>query len=60
FTVEIQTDAWLLHIVTAKEILKKLDKFNIFFLGPLRLGDTYSIDNIKRLFNNLYNITLWG
>jgi len=46
--------------VIAKEIPKKPDEFNIFFLGLLRLGDTYSIDNIKRLFNNLYNITLWG
>ncbi|OCK98444.1 uncharacterized protein K441DRAFT_322362 [Cenococcum geophilum 1.58] len=60
FAVEIQTDAWLLHVVTAEEILKKPDEFNMFFLGPLRLGDTYSIDDIKRLFNNLCDITLWG
>jgi hypothetical protein len=44
--------------MTAEEILKKPDKFNMFFLEPLRLGDTYSIDDTKRLFNNLYNITL--
>jgi hypothetical protein len=25
-----------------------------------RLGDTYSIDDTKRLFNNLCDITLWG
>ncbi|XTI87945.1 hypothetical protein V2W45_1520405 [Cenococcum geophilum] len=50
----------LLYIVTAEEILKKLDEFNMFFLGLLRLGDTYSIDDIKRLFDNLYDITLWG
>jgi hypothetical protein len=58
FVVEIQTNAWLLHVVTAKETLKKPNEFNMFFLGPLRLGDTYSIDDIKRLFDNLYNITL--
>ena len=60
FAVKIQTNTQLLHIVTAKEILKKPDKFNMFFLGPLRLRNTYSINNTKRLFNNLYNITLWG
>jgi len=60
FIVEIQTNAWLLYIITAKEILKKPDEFNMFFLGPLRLGDTYSIDNIKRIFNNLCDIALWG
>jgi len=60
FAVEIQTDAWLLYVVTAKETPKKLDEFNMFFLGLLRLGDTYSIDNTKRLFDNLYNIALWG
>ena len=60
FAVEIQTDAWLLHVVTAEETPKKPDEFNMFFLGPLRLGDTYSIDDTKRLFDNLCDIALWG
>lgn len=46
--------------MTAEETLKKPDEFNMFFLGPLRLGDTYSIDDIKRLFDNLCDIALWG
>jgi len=32
--------------------------FKIFFFGPIRLGDIYFIDDIKKLIENLYNIYL--
>lgn len=34
--------------------------FDMFFFGPMRLGDTYSMDDTKRLVENLCDITLWG
>lgn len=34
--------------------------FEMFFFGPMRLGDTYSIDDTKRLVENLCDICLWG
>lgn len=34
--------------------------FEMFFFGPMRLGDTYSMDDTKRLVENLCDICLWG
>ncbi|KAH0552947.1 hypothetical protein GP486_006857 [Trichoglossum hirsutum] len=34
--------------------------FEMFFFGPMRLGDTYSMDDTKRLVENLCDISLWG
>ena len=32
--------------------------FEMFFFGPMRLGDTYSMDGTKRLVENLCNISV--
>ena len=34
--------------------------FEMFFFGPVKLGDTYSMDDLKRLVENLCDISLWG
>ncbi|KAI9764630.1 MAG: hypothetical protein M1840_008127 [Geoglossum simile] len=75
FAIEIEADAWLLYVVTAqlnplkssKNATKENDKvdatdqdFEIFFFGPMKLGDTYSMDDTKRLVENLCDISLWG
>lgn len=60
FAVEIQTDAWLLQNVTAEEVPKKPDEFNMFFRSLLKLGDTYSGDDTKRLFDKRCEIALWS
>lgn len=53
FAVEIQTDAWLPYAVTAEEVTKRSDEFNMLFLSPLKLGDAYSIDDTKILGDSL-------
>ncbi|RMZ66525.1 hypothetical protein GMOD_00001867 [Pyrenophora seminiperda CCB06] len=60
FAVEIQTDAWLLHLVTAEEVPENPDEFTMFFLGPLHLGNTYTMEDTKRLFHNLCDVARWG
>jgi len=32
----------------------------MFFFGPMRLGDIYSMDDTKWLVENLCDIPLWG
>ncbi|MCJ1426986.1 hypothetical protein MMC29_004889 [Sticta canariensis] len=34
--------------------------FEMFFFGPMMLGNTYSMDDMKRLVENLCDISLWG
>lgn len=34
--------------------------FEMFFFGPMRLGDTYSMDDTRRLVENLCDISLWS
>jgi len=34
--------------------------FKMFFSDPMRPGDTYSIDDTKRLVGNLRDVCLWG
>jgi hypothetical protein len=51
----------------SKSVTKENDKvdatdqdFEMFFFGPMRLGDTYSMDDTKWLVENLCDISLWG
>lgn len=51
----------------SKNITKEDDKLNateqdfeVFFFGPMMLGNTYSMDDMKRLVENLCDISLWG
>jgi hypothetical protein len=76
FAIEIEADAWLLYVVAAQlkppktysvsEAASKRDEngpeqaFEMLFFGPMRLGDTCSMEDTKRLVENLYDIYLWG
>lgn len=51
----------------SKNITKEDEKLNateqdfeMFFFGPMILGNTYSMDDMKRLVENLCDISLWG
>lgn len=51
----------------SKNVIKEDDKvnasepdFEMFFFGPMMLGNTYSLDDMKRLVENLCDISLWG
>ena len=45
-----------------EEILTPLpeDEYELFFFGPLDLGNTLTLESSKRLFVNLIDITKWG
>lgn len=34
--------------------------FEMSFFGPMMLGNTYSMDDMNRLVENLCDISLWG
>jgi hypothetical protein len=36
------------------------DEYKLFFFGPLDLGNTLTLESLKRLLANLINITKWG
>lgn len=36
------------------------DEYELFFFGPLDLGNTLTLESSKRLFVNLIDITKWG
>ncbi|KAF1973459.1 hypothetical protein BU23DRAFT_589476 [Bimuria novae-zelandiae CBS 107.79] len=36
------------------------DEYELFFFGPLALGDTLTLEGAKRLLANLIDITKWG
>lgn len=36
------------------------DEYELFFFGPLALGDTLTLEGSKRLLANLIDITKWG
>lgn len=42
------------------EVDATVQDFEMFFFGPMRLGDTYSMNDMKRLVENLCDIVLWG
>lgn len=58
--MEIEQDSWLLQIVVAEVRKKSPGGFIVHFLGPIRVGDTFSKPNTKKLFDNLCAIALWG
>lgn len=41
-------------------ILLLEDKYKLFFFRPLALGNTLTLEGLKRLLTNLINITRWG
>ena len=36
------------------------DEYELFFFRPLALGNTLTLNRLKRLLANLINITRWG
>lgn len=67
FAVEIDGDNWLLRVAAARVVpteegLTTLpeDEYELFFFGPLALGNTLTLEGLKRLLANLIDITKWG
>lgn len=58
--VEIEADGWLLHVVCAQENPRRPADFDLVFLGPLRIGETYSLPDTYRLLENLCDMAIWG
>lgn len=58
--VEIEQDSWLLHVVAAEVRKRSPGGFILHFFGPVRIGDTFSESNTRKLFSNLCGIALWG
>ena len=58
--VEIEQDSWLLHVVAAEVRKRSPGGFILHFFGPVRMGDTFSESNARKLFSNLCDIALWG
>lgn len=58
--IGIKQDSWLLYVVTAEVCKRSPGGFILHFFGPIRMGDTFSKSNARKLFSNLCDIALWG
>ena len=57
--IEIDGDAWKLHLVFALEDIKK-NTFKCNFAGPISIGSTESLLGIYQILDKLYLCAEWG